>query len=273
MLDTLRTIGAHPRLEPTVSRALRARAVTPSARFFVKETLRRGSGIYGVRGSRARLSLEHGTTDAGTYDQAFIRDSFRIPPEVETHFAQIQTPLRALDLGANIGMWSSWLLARDPTALVTAVEPLPRNVRLLRQNLDLADAQERYTIVEAAAGASEGTATFGGGDFTNGRLNGDAAGISVRVIDALPLIAESDLTKIDIEGGEWPILVDPRFTAIPTPIVMLEVHPMGAPTGDPVAHANEILLRAGYRTTPPTQMDHPGTGIIWGYDPARIRAD
>ena len=60
-------------------------------------------------------------------------------------------------------------------------------------------------------------------------------------------MAEADLVKIDIEGGEWPILTDPRFAQLPTPALVIEYHPAGCPGPDPQA-----FIRADCSTTPAT---------------------
>jgi len=263
VLDALRSLGAHPRVEPHVAHALRARRVQPAWRFFLGEESGRGSGTYAVRGRDAHVHLEHGTTDAATFDQAFVQGAYAITDVAAAHLRSLGRPPRALDLGANIGMWSAWLLADWPGAVVTAVEPLPRNAALLRRNVALADPSGRSTVVEAAAGTAESRVVFGGGDFTNGRILEDGDGLAVRMIDAFPLMADVDLLNLDIEGGEWPILADPRFADVSAPVVMLEVHPMGAPAEDTLGHARQRLEALGYRTEVPLPPDYPGTGTIW----------
>ena len=45
--------------------------------------------------------------------------------------------------------------------------------------------------------------------------------------DVLGQIAEADLVKMDIEGGEWGILADPRIAR--QRALVLEYHPRGLP--------------------------------------------
>lgn len=264
VLATLRRVGAHPTLEPYVAAGLRARHVRGSARFFLGEALHRGAGDYEVRRTGQVLRIEHGTTDAATLDQAFIQDVFTPSTRIQSAIADLPRGFTALDLGANVGMWSAWVASLRPDARIRAVEPVARNVKSLRVNLANVCPVGSWDLVDAAAATTNGTVTFGGGDFTNGRvLDDDADGITVRAIDALPLIADADLVKIDIEGGEWPILLDSRFADAAPPVLMLEVHPMGVPSDNPVTYADSMLRAIGYDTTPPTAMDYPGTGIIW----------
>ncbi len=86
----------------------------------------------------------------------------------------------------------------------------------------------------------------------------------MEVVDVFPLLRglTIDLLKIDIEGAEWAILADPRFAAIEVPVVMLEYHPHGAPTGDPKDDAQRALRSAGYETLP-MHGEPDGTGIVW----------
>ena len=49
--------------------------------------------------------------------------------------------------------------------------------------------------------------------------------VRVPAVDALALLEQADLAKIDIEGGEWAIVGDPRFADSAPPAVVLEYHP------------------------------------------------
>ncbi len=68
---------------------------------------------------------------------------------------------------------------------------------------------------------------------------------------------------MDIEGAEWPILLDPRILDVEVPVVLLEYHPDGAPSGNPEADAHRALAAAGY-TTWRTHGIARGTGVMWG---------
>ena len=176
MIGLLRRIGAHPRLEPYVAAGLRARAVRPSLPFFAGEVTRRGARTYTVRRNAVRVHIEHGTTDAGTLDQAFIQCVYEPSPAAAAAIDALGRPPVVLDLGANIGLFSLWVARRWPGARVIAVEPLERNVAALRRNLALALAPDRVEIVAAAATTADGEVTFGGGAFTNGRVLDAGAG-------------------------------------------------------------------------------------------------
>jgi hypothetical protein len=117
--------------------------------------------------------------------------------------------------------------------------------------------------VEEAACTSTGPVAFGGGEeFTHGRVGHAGTGLTVTGRDVFEWMAGIDLLKIDIEGGEWPILQDPRFRDLTVPVVMLEHHAHGAP-GDPGRAAEELLAAAGY-VVERTLDGGDGTGIVWG---------
>jgi len=265
VLAALRRIGAHPRLEPHVARGLRARLTTTPVRFYLRDAEGRGRYRYVVRETGDRVLLEHGTSDVPTLDQAFHQRVYEPPPEVARRLAELDRGVRALDLGANIGLFGVWLAGRVPLDHVVAVEPVERNVAVLRENLAVALPCGSYTVVAEAAGVADGPLSFGGGDaFTTGRVAPGAGAGSVIVPgrDTFALLDGIDLVKLDIEGGEWAILQDPRFVEVSAPVVMLEHHPAGAP-GDAAVAAERLLAAAGYEVER-TLDEGDGTGIVWG---------
>jgi FkbM family methyltransferase len=265
MLGTLRRIGAHPRLEPYVAAALRARQVRPSLPFLIGELAGRGERDYAIRAGAIPVHIVHGSSDAATLDQTFFSGAGEPSAPAAAALDGLGRPPRILDLGANIGMYSLWAARRWPGAHVTAVEPLPRNVPLLRRNLELALPPGTYDVVVAAATTHDGELTFGGGGFAQGHIVPDgSAGITVQARDVFSLTDGIDLLKLDIEGAEWPILADPRFAALRAPVVMLEHHNEGAPAGaTPEESAERALRDAGYDVVR-TVVEFPGAGVVWG---------
>ncbi len=266
MLAALRRIGAHPWLEPHVSRGLRARLTTTPVRFYLRDLRGRGRYTYVVREAGDQVLLEHGTSDVPTLDQAFYQRVYEPAPGAARRLAEIDWGLKALDLGANIGLFCVWLARRFALDHVVAVEPVGRNLAALHKNLALTLPAGSYTVVAGAAGVADGPVSFGGGDaFTTGRVRrGPTPGaITVAGLDTFALLDGIDLLKLDIEGGEWPILQDPRFAELTVPVVMLEHHPAGAP-GDAAAAADRLLGAAGYEVER-TLDEGDGTGIVWGF--------
>ena len=141
--------------------------------------------------------------DIQSIREVWIDECYRLPFDLK--------PDRLVDLGSNIGLTSLWFAHRYGCKTVIAVEPSPENARLTRLNL----ARNRIVaeVIEAAVGAQDGTALFrDAGESNLGRLDEAGGGRSVAVISMetllqkLPPGAEIDLVKMDIEGGEGPLL-------------------------------------------------------------------
>jgi hypothetical protein len=83
--------------------------------------------------------------------------------------------------------------------------------------------------------------------------------------DVLDQVAAADLVKIDIEGGEWEILLDPRFAESPPRALVLEYHAAGCPTDDPRAAALDALRGAGMQVQPLWHDAAAGVGMAWAW--------
>jgi len=132
----------------------------------------------------------------------WIDECYRLPFDVR--------PERVVDLGANIGLTSLWFAHRYGCKTVIAVEPSPANAHLVRLNLESNNVNAE--VIEAAVGPRDGTARFHDGVDSNlGQLSSDG-GREVKVISMdtllgrLPSGAQIDVVKMDIEGGEGPLL-------------------------------------------------------------------
>jgi FkbM family methyltransferase len=150
-------------------------------------------------GIKLRYRLNRG--DMQSLREVWIDEVYRLPFAV--------TPKVLVDLGANIGLSSVWLAHRYGCMTIVAVEPSPENARLARVNLELNNI--RAEVMEAAVGANDGTVFFQDDQDSNlGRVasSGRAVNqVSMRtVLERLPAGAEIDLLKMDIEGGEGPLL-------------------------------------------------------------------
>jgi FkbM family methyltransferase len=264
--EPLRALLHHPRVEPKVAAVLRSRAVRKSTPFALRELSGRHSRhVYHVRESGLRLLIEHGTADAHALDQAFYQHAHEPPAGALAALEGLGRPLSALDLGANVGLWGLWLYGRFPVARLIALEPDPENVERHLAQIRLNGLSNSWEVLEAAAVTADGPVSFTVGQATNGRVTATAqAGTtSVQGRDKFALLYGIDLLKIDIEGGEWAILADPRFAELSVPVVMLEYHAHSAPSSDPESDARLALERAGYATEA-TAETTPGFGVVWG---------
>ena len=197
-----RAVLKTPAVERVVATVLRARTVRESSRFAARElTGRRTTHRYRLRDSGLIAVVRHGTPDLATLDEVFYQGQYRLPLEVAE---ALGSSPRAVDLGANIGLFALWLTAERPGARLTVVEPDPGNADVLRRTCDL-NALE-WEIVEAVAATHDGSAPFAAGRFSLSRVEDRADLPHVRAVDAFGYLADADLAKIDIEGSEWDFL-------------------------------------------------------------------
>lgn len=240
-------IVAHPWIAPLKPTAQRARHVTQPGRFFAREALRRRVGArYSLRAAPdVTVVVRHLTPDLESFDQIFVQCALAPPKPVEAAIENLGRPPRVLDLGANVGLSAAWFAARYPGARVVCVEPDPFNLEALEQAA--AAAGGRWRIVSAAAAAADGTLTFEVGRNTMSRVS-EGSGLRVRAVDAFVLAAQerADIWKIDIEGGEWPLLLDPRLADVAATAIAVEVHSYMCPEPDPRSAARTALERAGF---------------------------
>lgn len=134
------------------------------------------------------------------------------------------------DIGANVGFFT--LLAAKLTGAqgrVVAIEPLARNLDLLRQHLALNQVGNVTIIAQAVADAA-GTALFAtGASPSMGRLDA-TAGLEVTVTTIDTLVASGNapaprIIKMDIEGAESRALAGARHTLEQhRPVLLLSTH-------------------------------------------------
>ena len=241
-----------------ISFALRSSLVRERRRFVRNELRRRSAtAIYRLRESGVAIALRHHTGDVMVLDEIFSQREYEPPPEID--LGGVET---AVDLGANIGLFGAWLLGRVPTVEIMAYEPDPGNAAVHRTALEANGLGDRWRLVEAFAGTTDGTTSFTAGLHATSH---QGAGIQVHVVDVLPELTRAELVKIDVEGAEWPILADPRFRGLAARWLVLEYHADGCPSLDPRASAEEALRAAGFEVVHTQRKPAFGAGLVWGF--------
>ena len=117
---------------------------------------------------------------------------------------------RILDCGANIGISVLNYKRQYPEARITAFEPDPDFLPLLRRNLERNGAAD-VEIIDAAAWIEPGEARWHSDGIEGSRilLEGEPADspASVRTVDLADYLGEPiDLLKVDIEGAEYAVI-------------------------------------------------------------------
>jgi FkbM family methyltransferase len=128
------------------------------------------------------------------------------------------------DIGANIGLYSRFLVHCCGASTVYAFEPMENNRHLLKKNLELGGCTSRVSVVPIALGNADGTCEFQVDDLssnsgtldavTHGKPSASRAQyglpprtvrVSVARLDSLEKshgISTPDVIKLDVEGAE-----------------------------------------------------------------------
>jgi len=198
--------------------------------------------------------------DLEAFYEVFWRRDYDPPPTLAPRLRGARV---ILDLGANVGTFSAFALSRWPNARVVAYEPEPTSAAAYTHWAESTDAP--VTLHIAAASTTDGTVEFvtgwGGGSH---RAREGESGEAVQSRDVFADLRVCDLAKIDIEGGEWPILADPRLAELQRTIIVMEYHRVGAP-GLPAREAAEAQLRAAGFTTGYGSVNYWGHGTVWAW--------
>ncbi len=249
-------------LESLIATALRGRLLNHPFRFTLLELSgRRVVRTYRLRESGVALCVEHNTPDVLVVDEIFYQRLYDPPHEVE---ALLVSPLRALDAGANIGLFGVWFIGRYPGSQLTSFEPDRRNAELLRQTIRANPSQTGWQMLEAAVATTPGRVGFAGSDYATSHVIEETSAAMVEAIDFFDYAAKADFLKIDIEGSEWAILSDPRLAGLGARVLVLEYHPESCPGADSHTLARELLEHAGFQTRT-IFMAPTGVGMLWAW--------
>jgi FkbM family methyltransferase len=266
-----------------------ASCVRESARFVANElrdvpALRR----YRLRDSSLFTFIRHPLLDMWSLEEIFRFRVYEPPPHVARLLESGQRPLRVADLGGNVGHFGLYVRSLFPDASVVSFEPDPGNAAVLSRCIEANGLRDSWRLVEACASTSGGTVEFASSGplsraappsedalgevqehigrvfpFVRGTTLLEPERLEVATRDAFPLLASADLVKIDIEGGEWEILADPRMADLGAAAIVLEYHLQYGPDSDAEGTVREALARAGYETGP--SLPGAGTAVLWAW--------
>lgn len=189
------------------------------------------------RGQPADMLYREGTNDWNTLNACMTEDEYSVRGR---HFSGT-----ALDVGAYLGGVAISLALDNPELRVVAIEPVPSNADLTRQNVTRNGLDGRVTVIEGAVGnldpitvdygyrgsesadhhAFVGNSSFG---FDNG-IEHESVTFPPTTLSSL--IAEHGhvgLIKIDCEGGEYAFLSDPAVASVD--LILGEWHPVQGKT-------------------------------------------
>jgi FkbM family methyltransferase len=220
--------------DPVQDQIMTARAlavVRDRPRFLRGQLAGRGTARYELRHRPGVFHLRHGSGDVAILNKIFARDaahsSYEPPAVVGAALDATESP-RLLDVGANIGLFGVYAKGRWPEARITSFEPDPDNFRVLDLTVGANQREGSWNAVPVAVSDAEGELSFAPGDGAKSHLTAAGAEeetITVPAIDFFDQLGDGvDLVKMDIEGGEWQILSDPRLATAPIKVIRLEWH-------------------------------------------------
>lgn len=172
------------------------------------------------------------------------------------------------DIGANMGYVSLCLSRRvGATGRVFAFEPVPDNVKLLRNNIEL-NRLKNVSVLEIAVSDSRGRAGIRiAGNLSTASMiwhakDRSAVELSVQTEPIDRLVEESVLplpsfVKIDVEGAEGLVLMGMRSTiAKANPVIFLECSQAGREITWAMLHSLDYQCQSAITRMPILNFDH-----------------
>lgn len=202
--------------------------------------------------------------DTEAFCELWVAGEYEPPTELRDRLSGIRT---ILDVGGNIGMFANWAIDRWPKAHVISIEPDPENTAVFRQWL--VETRPPVQLVEACATTGAATMRHIGGAGAGSQFSVDCGPVDsgpgvVPGVDIFEYLDNADLVKMDIEGGEWPILADSRLARLSQIALVMEYHRVGAPSLPPFDAAKALLTTAGF-TVGHHRPNHWGHGVLWAW--------
>ncbi len=189
--------------------------------------------------------------------------------ETDLMLAHLRPGMRVLDLGANIGWFSSAAVLAG--CEVHAFEPVPDIAEVCERNVARAVAagKGRCIVHRFAAGAARGKArialdprNFGDNRVIDGEAPADMRAARGREIELAPvdeLVHDGiDFAKIDTQGSEWLALQGMRATLTRSPrlALLMEFWPYALRGAKP-EHLLQFLVEQGFTLGKATEAPFP----------------
>lgn len=178
------------------------------------------------RGQKLVLNTFH---DLVTVWVVFIRQEYRVDSSCKFIF----------DAGANIGSFSIFAATQAPQSKIIAFEPFPKTFQLLQNNIKLNNLESRVKIIPVALGPKDGDVFMDSNPDLPSQSNGtvesglkDGIKVPIRSLKTIyesENISQIDYFKMDIEGGEHPLISNATMAEFgPIQKFSLEYHPDGS---------------------------------------------
>jgi FkbM family methyltransferase len=295
----LRRVVKSPAGQHLVQTTRGALLVNERMRFAAHQLGPASTATYKLRSSGVSVVIRHDGVLAArqppsaTADVAILNEIFGgtggqyayEPPPALASALDANPPRKVMDLGGNVGLFGAYVLSRWPGASIHSFEPDPANLRVLTRVAAANAPDGRWIVSDAAVANQPGQMTFVADLFAESHLVTDAANdghpngssgldqsgtdghghkITVPTVDFFDEDHNVDLLKMDIEGGEWSILTDPRLSNLKADVLVLEWHALGCPESDAHTAATRFVQTAGYDHLEDVEV---GTynGVLWAW--------
>ena len=184
--------------------------------------------------------------DYFTFSEVFIQDDYGA---TKLHCSE---PVDVVvDVGANVGYATRWFMNNLNPATIIAFEPMLSNVQLFKENTShLQNVELREYAVGNKYEASV-PFVFAGGGSSRQTSSAQAENVEVRdIFDELSSLGRISVLKLDIEGAEYSIILDSRFSELLSrcDVFVVELH--STDEKDVYSHKHDVakVLTMGGRT-------------------------
>jgi FkbM family methyltransferase len=206
-----------------------------------------GDGPITVRKGRARAKLTCFRVLTGIRE-TWVRDEY-----LGNGFLHIAPDATVVDLGSNMGGFTTLALAHGAQVRVVAVEADPLECRRLQKTLAINGWTDRVTIVNAF---------IGGRTRMQDELSATERGGRVPTITQAELLELAgnrvSLLKCDIEGSEFELCAPPTASATPllaaAEQIAMEVHPHAGEARRVIEYLKSLGFELNIVNHPPTLM-------------------
>ncbi|HEX4209691.1 MAG TPA: FkbM family methyltransferase [Candidatus Binataceae bacterium] len=214
--------------------------------------------------------------ELGIAYEIFVTEGYRPPERLEKSLVS-----RIVDVGSNVGYSIVYWATHFPQARIEGFEPHPAHLDKLRRSITLNDFADRVTVHGVAAGTAKSLGELADrGPASAMTAEGQTSGtvkhnvVPIEVVDFFETVGEStiDLLKLDCEGGEFDLLMDPRFARLDVRNLVMEWHETPA---HPEAERDlterlselgwEVEARPELSTGPLSGTELMRAGLIWAF--------
>jgi FkbM family methyltransferase len=203
---------------------------------------------------RAPADTAAANNDFGIAYEIFVHRYYAVKGRLDPRQVRL-----VVDLGTNIGFSVLFWLNQFPNSRVITFEAHPAHAAQAARNFALNGVADRVELHTAAAGAHHRSVSISNSG-TSSTVSEAAGDDAIPMVDVFETLGdrEIDLMKIDIEGGEYEIMEDPRFAALRLKAVVMEWHKRGA-----YDHRWTVERLKAIGLTVDEVFTEPDYGLLW----------